>query len=82
MMPTKQSLELSSRYATKAGRRVLAEKINTVLRNYEEVQLSAVYMSSVDVLIVKLSVAVISSFKKVGGVSSTLAVCFIFYYHV
>ncbi|KAL5259164.1 hypothetical protein ACHWQZ_G009576 [Mnemiopsis leidyi] len=37
MMPTKQSLEMASRYASKTGKVLLAQKINNVLRNYEEV---------------------------------------------
>ncbi|XP_063680592.1 WD repeat and HMG-box DNA-binding protein 1-like isoform X2 [Bolinopsis microptera] len=37
MMPTKQSLEMATRYASKTGRVMLAQKINDVLRKYEEV---------------------------------------------
>ena len=37
MMPTKQSLEMGSRYAGKTGRVLLAQKINNLLRNYDEV---------------------------------------------
>ena len=37
MMPTKQALEMSARYANKTGRVLLAQKINQILRNYEDV---------------------------------------------
>ena len=38
MMPNKQSLELAARYCSKSGHVQLAERINKLLRTYDQVR--------------------------------------------